>query len=198
MKAIIPSRYEPDRLRALVRSILPELEAVLILDNGHDQLPRFRSPKVIVEDARGLGLYPMWNRGRAWASGSKVAVLNDDVRLARGTLRAMAEALDDPAVGIAYPGEGRVTDSLGPYRMTGYCFAFRADAPVPDFDEGFEWWCGDTAFERAVLQAGLAVVGVPGNVRHESDSERDDWSRRPELKEAAARDVVRWAGMLAA
>lgn len=191
--AVIPTRYEPDRVMALARHIRDEVD-VLLLDNGHEPpLPR-------ALDTRGMGIYRQWNTGLAVARSlgySRVAMLNDDITIEPGTLTAMVAALADPAVGIAYPGTETVTAAGGPYLMTGFCFAFRTDLPVGPFDESWSWWCGDTAFERDVLRAGFAVVGVPGSVTNESDCERNGWARRPELEELAWQDAARWAEVVA-
>lgn len=189
---VIPSRYEPERLAKLVRSIDRD---VLVLDNGHDELPDLGKRTTVV-DARGDGIYRMWNRGVVWAREhgyDNVAILNDDVRLGRETLARLEQELRaDDECAITYPAH----DGHGPFRMTGFCFVFKAELPLPPFDESFEWWYGDTAFERAALQAGYKVTGVPAKVQHESDSERNDWARRPELKAAAERDADRWQSMV--
>jgi hypothetical protein len=198
VKAVIPSRYEPVRLAVLLMTIVDECESILVLDNGHDPtLADLSGGRITVVDARGEGLYRMWNRGREWAGVGPVAILNDDISISPGTLLAMEAALDDPTVGISYPGTETVTDPLGPYQMTGYCFAFRADLPVGPFDESWHWWCGDTAFEREVLRAGFSVKGVPGSVTNESDAEQDGWARRPELRALALEDAQRWAELVA-
>jgi hypothetical protein len=199
--AVIPTRYEPQRLAALVACVETD---VLVLDNGHE-------PPLDAVDARGLGIYAMWNRG--WDTARErgygaVALLNDDIRILPGTITVMAEALAaNPTAGVVYPDwplplsaglpsevrlevtEGTVTSD----GMTGFAFMFRTDLPVPPFVEGYGWWYGDDAFERSVRRSGYEVcriVGLP--CEHESDSERDNWARRPELREVTERDRARW------
>lgn len=204
--AVIPTRYEPERLHALLEVVtIPRL----ILDNGHEP-PLYAD----AEDARGQGIYAMWNRGWRYAIAegySAVALLNDDVRILPGTLELMELALlSDPTVGVVYPDwptplsvglpdDLRLQDTEGTVTnggMTGFCFMFRADLPVPLFDEGFGWWCGDDAFELEVRRAGYRVCRVAGlPCEHDSDSERDGWARRPELRAIADADMARWAAM---
>lgn len=203
---VIPTRYEPERLAALLEVIEGPR---LILDNGHEP-PLFAD----AEDARGQGIYAMWNRGWRYAIAEgydAVALLNDDVRILPGTIALLELALHaDHDIGVVYPDwplpldaglpdylrlqptEGTVKDG----GMTGFCFMFRTDLPVPLFDEGFGWWCGDDAFERDVRRAGLRVCRVAGlPCEHDSDSERDGWARRPDLRAIAEADLARWAAM---
>lgn len=52
--AVIPSRYEPERLRALVDIVWREVHACIVLDNGHDAL---RLPEQVrIVDSRDLGI----------------------------------------------------------------------------------------------------------------------------------------------
>lgn len=207
---MVPTRYERPRVRSLMFA-LADVD-VLVLDNGHE--PPLRWP--FAQDARGLGIYAMWNRG--WRIARErgydaVAMLNDDVRILPGTVSLLAGRLaSHRRIGVVYPDwpltlagglpeEPDLIDTTGTVAdggMTGFAFVFRADLPVPPFDEGFHWWYGDDAFERSVRAAGFRVcraVGVP--CEHESDSEADDWARRPELKELAEEDRRRWEGVAA-
>lgn len=180
---------------------------VLVLDNGHE--PPLTWP--FVEDARGLGIYAMWNRGvQAARDGGyqAVAILNDDIRIHPGTITLLAEPLlAYPTLGVVYPHWPISLDTPLPTRvkrleqttgtvtdggMTGFAFVMRANLPVR-FDEGYHWWYGDDAFVRDVLDAGFKIaraVGVP--CEHESDSEANDWARRPDLKALVELDRERW------
>lgn len=203
--AVIPTRYEPDRLAALVDVIRPECRRVILLDNGHDP------PVADGVDARGMSIYRMWNYGWELALETSpravIAFLNDDVRLLPGTLRRLAFALRDPTFGVVFPdrsrplrkGMGRPVrytvwrDPTASREMTGYCFMVRGDLPVR-FDEGYGWWYGDTQFDEDVRLAGWSVVQVDGlPVEHISDAESNDWARRPELRDVAVADGERWA-----
>lgn len=204
---VIPTRYDQPRLRRLLDVVTPEANPI-ILDNGHE--PALAGDVV---DARGMGLYSMWNLG--WQTARErhprvnVAVLNDDIRIHPGTLTMMAQALrENSRIGCVYPDvrtgfarglppQVRITaewDPAGGRSMTGFCFMFKGELPLPPFDEGMEWWYGDSEFDESVKLAGYGVARVDHlPILHVSDAETDDWARRPELKAATERDGVRWA-----
>ena len=117
--------------------------------------------------------------GRGPSAPTHIAVLNDDIAIKPGALRFMADVLDDyPDIGVVYPdvnadwdspiyrGLERTTGTWGAGGMTGFCFMFRATLGIP-FDEAYQWWYGDDAFEEAVRDAGLSVARVTGvPIRH--------------------------------
>lgn len=204
---VIPTRYEPQRVLALVDLIRTDCDEIILLDNGHEQ------PLPGSIDARGLGLYAMWNQGwqiaRSRAAKVDVAILNDDIRILPGTLRLLSHALrKDPTIGAVHPDARyplnhalphKITyttqrDPAGSRELTGYCFMFKGELPLPPFDEGMEWWYGDTEFDESVRLAGYGVARVDGvPIEHTSDAEANGWARRPELSEAIKRDGIRWA-----
>ena len=124
-------------------------------------------------------IYKWWNHMAYEArtqGATEIAILNDDIVIARGTLPAMAEAMrSDPAVGLVCPGIGTpyLAPDIGldavaacvPKRMyccfPGWNFMFPAELPVR-FDEGYHWYGGDDAFENDVRLAGYRVAGVRG------------------------------------
>lgn len=208
--AVIPSRYEPARLRKLVASIIPDAD-VIVLDNGHEPPLESWHPRLRIVDARGDGIYRMWNRGWQMAiehGPANVAVLNDDITLLPRTLRLLAIALrGDPRIGCVYP-DVSVRRAYLPSRieyttewnpagirsLTGFCFMFKGELDLPPFDEGMEWWYGDSEFDESVKLAGYGVARIDKvPISHVSDAETNDWARRPELKEAIERDGIRWA-----
>jgi hypothetical protein len=208
--AVIPSRYEPARLKVLLRVVKQEAD-VIVLDNGHEPPLVTSDPRVCLVDARGDSIYRMWNRGWEMARQRglvNVAVLNDDIVIVPGTLRLLARALRAaPRIGCVYPDASvrsgalpsRITyttewDPAGGRSMTGFCFMFRGELDLPPFDEGMEWWYGDSEFDESVKLAGYGVSRIDGvPIGHISDAELNDWARRPELKEAIERDGLRWA-----
>jgi hypothetical protein len=190
--AVIPTRYEPPALA--------ELLAVLDADKV--------TPIVLASEEFEHRIYRMWNAGvaEARAKGADyIAILNDDVGLPVGALHGLSAALAfNPDVGVVYPNEQapwgilgdsvtvqRTTGTWGGGGMTGFCFMFRAADALPAFDEGYHWWYGDDAWERAVREAGYGVarvLGVP--VRHTPNgSAWRDWQRLAPLIE---RDRARW------
>jgi hypothetical protein len=208
---VIPSRYEPARLKALLRVVKQEAE-VIVLDNGHEPPLTTTDHRVCLVDARGRGIYSMWNQG--WrmalerANPVNVAVLNDDIEILPGTITLMARALRAaPRIGCVYP-DASVRSGQLPWRiqltpewdpaggrsMTGFCFMFKGELPLPPFDEGMEWWYADSIFDEEVKKAGYGVARIDRlPIGHISDAETDDWARRPELKQAIERDGIRWA-----
>jgi hypothetical protein len=213
--AVIPSRYEPERLRSLLAVVTREADLTVIIDTGHAApVLAVPDPAVLVVPADpNASIYSWWNLGwriaLEWAPTVDVAILNDDVRLRPGTLRLLARALRSrPDVGVVYP-DARVRtteelprrvvlsverDPLGGREMTGYCFVARGELPLdPPFDEGYRWWYGDTQFDEAVRLVGFAVARVNRvPVDHASDAEADGWMRRPELREWAEEDGLRF------
>lgn len=213
--AVIPSRYEPDRLRALVEVVLPDVDLLVVVDTGHDGLELPAGPIVVLREDPDASIYRWWNAGwRAARSVSgivNVAYLNDDVVILPGTVRMLAKALRSrPDLGAVYP-DARVRTSDAPglprrvaleierdplcgREMTGYCFVARGELPLdPPFDEGYRWWFGDTQFDEVVRLLGYGVARVNRvPVDHSSDAERDGWSRRPELRDLVEEDGRRF------
>lgn len=208
---VIPSRYERARITALAEQVAKEAE-VIILDNGHE--PPLDIPGVTIVDARGDGIYKMWNRGWRMALERypvvNVAVINDDVLLKDGTITLMANALReaDEKIGCVYPDVGTgwdrdlpekidlvaEWDPAGGRSLSGFCFMFKGELPIPAFDEGMEWWYGDSEFDEEIKKAGYGVAQIRRlPIFHISDTELNDWARRPDLKEATGRDGARWA-----
>lgn len=194
--AVIPTRYQPPELAALLNVLAADHVEPIVLDS---MLHAHR-------------IYRMWNYGVEIARGrgaTEIAVLNDDVTLLPHSLPLMATALRaGPEVAVVYPDENAsfaaplpVTPALeatqgtwGAGGMTGFAFMFRAELPLPPFDEGFGWWYGDDAWEAAVRGLGYSVcrvVGVP--VRHmPNGSAARDWDRLAPIVE---RDRARWERM---
>jgi len=195
--AVIPTRYRPPELAALLAVLAGDRVAVHVMDS----------------DLFAHRIYAMWNAGALvarMAGADSIAILNDDVEILPGTLPVMAEALlSAPGVGVVYPDVNaawalppsidleRTEGTWGAGGMTGFCFMLRADGPLPAFDEGYHWWYGDDAFEAGVRSAGLAVARVRGlPVRHAPNgSASRDWGRLGPLIE---QDRARWEGRVTA
>lgn len=209
--AVIPTRYEPARLRKLLKVVVPDADRTLVMDNGHKE-PLILPIGAERIDCAGLGLYRMWNEGWRLAREDgpvNVAILNDDIRILPGTLPLLARALrSDETIGAVYPDASTSLrrglpkdislttdwDPAGGRNLTGFCFMFKGELPLPPFDEGMEWWYGDTEFDESVRLAGYGVSRVDRvPIQHKSDAETNDWARNPALKEAIERDGKRWA-----
>lgn len=190
--AVIPTRFHPPELDRLLDVLRTDGVIPLVLNSAD-------------YDHR---IYRMWNVGVARAKaehpGCTVAVLNDDIEILPGTLPTLARALAaHPELGVIYPewsfadpSSMRVAEPTIEYTegghpqggMTGFCFVFR-DGPA--FDEGYNWWYGDNAFEAAVRSSGRLIgraVGVA--VRHHLDGSASRvWE---ELQPLIAADRTRW------
>lgn len=189
--AVIPTRFAPPPLATLLD--------VLAADGVRTML--WQSEDF---DHR---IYAMWNAGTRWARGlgaTEIAILNDDITIQPGTLPLLAKALrSEPDLAVVYPDVNgrlpmpteitvqRTEGSWSRGGMTGFCFMFRAELPLPEFDEGYHWWYGDDAFEEGVRAAGYGVgrvVGVP--IAHSPDgSAHRVWD---ELAPLIAQDRARW------
>jgi mannosyltransferase OCH1-like enzyme len=144
---------------------------------------------------------------------TEIAVLNDDIELGKGSLPALARALrsDDELavispfcgkpVQVSSPGrlvytEGLWDDEEGGRRMphpgmTPFCFMFKAELPLPKFDESFKWWIGDNLFEQQVRDAGYRLACASGIFvkHHTSSSGKKRWS---ELTPIVQQDNQHW------
>lgn len=144
-----------------------------------------RDPRFRLIPAAGRGIYEMWTSGVIVArlqhrDAVNVAILNNDLFLAPGTIGHLADALrSDPGLWAVYPdydrplAAGVKLDGLGytagTYRhggLSGFCFMVAGERLnwSPLIDPTFHWWGGDDdlAFEiesRGGKQA--RVRGLP-------------------------------------
>lgn len=192
ISAVIPTRYHPPELELLL--------AILDIDEVDTHL--------MDSEEYGHKIHAMWNAGvRASDGADFIAILNDDITILPGTLPLMANVLaEQPTIGIVYPHHGAPLTGLpetieiqlteGSARvggMTGFCFMFRTDAGFPPFDEAYNWWYGDDAFEEAVRKAGYGV----GRINRLPLHHIGDGSARfhqAELAPLIAADEARWFG----
>lgn len=190
--AVIPTRYRPPQLAILLH----------ILDEDGIDIHLMES------EGYGHKIHRMWNAGVEMSAGADyVAILNDDIEILHGTLPMMANVLEkQPTIGVVYPHNGAPLTSLpdtveiqlteGSARvggMTGFCFMFRTDAGFPPFDEEYNWWFGDDAFEEAVRKMGYGVGRINAlPIAHvPSQSARFHWD---DLAPLIRQDERRWYG----
>lgn len=193
--AVIPTLYRPPTLGPLLSVLEADgVETILIDTKG-------REPAI----------YRWWNEGVRQArflEADHIAVLNDDIRVAPGTMAHMAAVLDaNPDLGIVYPEGGTprpipadlavertegLWHSAANRGMVGWCFMIPASLPIP-FDERYRWWAGDDAFEESVRRAGMGVGCAVGlTVEHlESYSAPKRWGDLQPLVDA---DRAIWYG----
>ncbi len=165
--AVIPTRFRPPTLT--------ELMWVL----GRDQVRAI----VLESEQYDHRIHCMWNVGVARAreeGATEIAVLNDDITILPGTLPLLARALrSDPGLAIVYPDvqaewclpttfdleltSGIITEDA----MTGFCFMFRAELPLPPFNEKYFYHYGEAEFEEITRRMGYQVARVRGvPIRH--------------------------------
>jgi hypothetical protein len=189
--AVIPTRFHPPELDALLQVL------------GDDGV----NIHVIHSNLYDHAIYRMWNVGTRSArkkGATEIAILNDDITILPGTLPAMAEALrSDERTAVVYPdiradfsgphwtGLESTVGTWGADGMTGFCFMFKAELPLPAFDESYGWWYGDDRFESDVRAAGYGVARVTGiPIRHTANgSASRDWER---LGPLVMQDRARW------
>jgi GT2 family glycosyltransferase len=211
----IPTLDALRTLKPLVTRLLrdPEVEALLILDNGHRRPSAKnwfravdRDPRVHVVDARGWSLHRMWNWGREWATANGhgfYGAYNDDLVVPADLTSELAAALRrDPALWLVAPEwtrslssgvdlTGEVRRVQGTQRhggISGWCWLMRADAPVPPIDEQFEWWYGDCDLAEQIRLAGgeLGIVeGLPVDHKAETTARHHPWTRKAIVRDGA-------------
>lgn len=192
----IPFLDELERTRSVVDAVLadPVVDLLILDDNGSttigDLVELEADPRVRLNIRgrleNGLSLYTVWNAAVAAAHeldpGRPVnlAFLNNDVRLAPGTIRVLADELRSapPEIAAVYPDyrrplEAGVADfALTPTRgtwskkgLSGFAFMVRAELvgwTVPLFDERYRLIYGDGDFVEELELAGLTAARVDG------------------------------------
>jgi GT2 family glycosyltransferase len=185
--AIIPTHNRPQQLAALVGSLGPQVDHILVLDNASQppvdwsKLAAAALPatvEVLRDPQQPPHLYRFWNvlfdavAEHAKASGYEawdVAVLNDDAIVPSGWFDVCSTVMrgHDTAV-IAHTGtvpvhRHELLDAY-PYprekRMCPWAFVIRGEAGLRA-DESMAWWFGDDDLCRQAIDAG-GVIAVPG------------------------------------
>jgi len=198
---VIPVR---DQLH-LTRSIVEQLslqsgwDKCWILDNGSEDDTWGYLSTLSGQDGRyqpvtaiGAGIYEMWDEGFRLAvtqGAEAVAILNNDLMLAPGTVDGLRNALlENRNAWISYPDYTNESPECplsyevtkGTYRhggMSGFCFMLRTECIdwSPLVDPRFKWWGGDDDIAFEVEKRGgeqVRVVGLPvthlmeGTARH--------------------------------
>lgn len=193
----IPFLDELERTRSVAESVLadPTVDLLLLDDNGSSSLERKLGDLDLDDRVRiarrgrledGLSLYEVWNDAIVAAHELdpgrpvNVAILNNDVRLAPGTVGHLADALRSapPRIAAVYPDYRRPLDAgvdlygLTPTRgtwskkgLSGFAFMLRAElvgSTVPFFDTRYRLIYGDGDFVEELERAGLTAARVDG------------------------------------
>lgn len=198
---VVPVRDAIEHTRAFLGCMREQaVDSILVLDNGSKRPTReliaAHGDRFVERvDARGLGIYEMWNLGFGLASAggaANVLMSNNDVLLPDGGVEALSTALravdgvwatypdyDWPWARGYVPRGIRYTEGvLGDGGLFGACFMLRGEAipwePLVS-DPAYEWWFGDNHLARQIREEGgrqARVVGLPvahvneGTARH--------------------------------
>lgn len=181
---VIPTRGDhPDLLADIIASSGLPAARIVIVSNGPRALSLANVPATVLVDIGERNIHRWWNRGIDWlvARGARrIAVLNDDVRIAGDTLAKLADALGpDLTVAPTLALAGRKGSP------SGHCWMLNTTHGIRP-DESYTWWCGDLQLQADAATAG-GVVRVPGaycqHLHHNQATVAD-----PELSAAGAAD----------
>lgn len=215
---IVPVRDQPKLTeRFLVCMRGQAFDEILVLDNGCKRATSKiladaadADARLSIIEARGLGIYEMWNLGFSIAEQHEqpvsILVSNNDVELPPGALDRLDAALrSDEELWAVYPDyDARWTNTPRTHGMRrgrgvardgglyGPCFLVAADRLPwrPLISSPYEWWFGDNHLARQIEEEGgrhARLVGLPvlhaneGTARH-----------HPETIAMRNRDRKRW------
>jgi GT2 family glycosyltransferase len=181
--AAIPVRNELEWTQPLVESILASNDAdqVWLFDNGSTDGTFEWATHLASTDARftvsqrpSARLYGMWNEmvSRAtFIENSMLAILNNDIRLARGALRRMSLGMHGHDLGFVDrqlddTGVGEVRAMPAHWgQTTGHAFMLRSSFWVGEpyaIDPGLRIWWGDDDISRRAQARGARLCIVEG------------------------------------
>ncbi|HMG62445.1 MAG TPA: hypothetical protein VK599_05810 [Streptosporangiaceae bacterium] len=214
--AVVPTRDRHDMLRDCINSVIDQVDAVYVIDNGSsppidpDQWPPSEtgSPRVMsaIVELDPPNISRLWNLGLELAEyGHRyagwhpwephdVVVLNSDVVVPPGWADALSAAMRATRAVLAYPDQfgGReqiLHAEAAPVdlRQRITGYAYMLRGEAGlRLDESMAWWFSDDDLDWRARQAGGALL-VPGiPVQHLDPNGSTD--ARPELQEQAARD----------
>ena len=192
VSVIIPTKSNVAGLMSLLGDVLADVSAhhICVIIDGEDANRAVPDLPMTVERhvvPLGSGIHHMWNLGlRSVVPGSHVVFLNDDVRLDKDCLTALAESLDsDPTIGLICPNYSsvdlcehrEVSDTCrsrydGSGGMAGFAMMLSSDlVPRWKFDENLRWWYGDDDLLRWVartMQRRAVISSTTRCIHHDS------------------------------
>lgn len=213
--AVIPTRDRHAMLADCVDSVVDQVDAVYIIDNGSEppidpmqwplgEVATFVGSAVV--ELNPPNISRLWNVGLELAEYSRghagwnpwepfdVAVLNSDVIVPPGWVEAMSGAMRATRAVLAYPDQFGGDRSIlhtepGPVdlrqRITGYAYMLRGEARLR-LDESMAWWYSDDSLDWEARGKGGSLL-VPGiPVQHLHPNESTE--ARPELSAQAGQD----------
>ena len=205
--AVIPARDRHDLLADCINSVVDQVDSVIVIDNLSnppvDPEPWHGNVGVVSLPIDPPNISTLWNVGlsladsqahRAGAEQWDIAVLNSDVTVPPGWVKAMSDQMRLTPAALAYPDQNGGTDLLlhsraEPIdlrqRITGYAYMLRGEHGLR-LDESMAWWYSDDDLDWRARQQGGALL-VPGlAVEHRAPNVSTH--ERPELLEQTGRD----------
>jgi len=205
--AVIPTRDRHAMLHDCIRSVVKQVDHVIIVDNQseppilNEDLPWGCS--VVTAPMDPPNISALWNIGlqladalalQNFAPHWDIAVLNSDVIVPDGWVNTLSTAMRSTTAVLAYPdqcgGKAQILHTqAGPIdlrqRITGYAYMLRGETGLR-LDETMAWWFGDDDLDWEARQRGgaLLVPGIPVEHREPNVST----NARPELAEQTGRD----------
>jgi hypothetical protein len=210
--AVIPTRDRHDMIADCIRSVIDQVDRVIVIDNLSsppiDPEPWHGKVGVVSVPIDPPNISTLWNVGLALTDASAhveqadrwdIAVLNSDVVVPAGWIDALSTAMRATTAVLAYPDQhgGRqqiLHTKAGPIdlrqRITGYAYLLRGETGLR-LDESLAWWYGDDNLDWEAREKGGALL-VPGlAVEHRCPN--GSMYERPELQEQAGRDRATFA-----
>jgi len=154
---VIPTADRHQYLEAIFEnSEVLKNQIVIVRTTSGENIPEVHN----IWDLEDFNIHRWWNKGINFAqdNGAKfVAVLNDDVQVAKGSLQKIVWGMKDSGADIGYP-EPSYSD------ICGYAWVLRIDSKVRP-DEQFRWWFGDNDIRKQAI-ANNGYVSVPCDIKH--------------------------------
>lgn len=205
--AVIPARDRHDLLADCIRSVIDQVDTIIVVDN-------LSNPPVDIDPWHGKvrcvwapldppNISTLWNIGitladtaaaRAGTGQWDIAVLNSDVVVPPGWISSLSTAMRSTTAVLAYPdqhgGQQQILHTRAEpidlrQRITGYAYMLRGEAGLR-LDESLAWWYGDDDADWRAREMGGALL-IPGlAVEHRCPN--ISTNERPQLAEQAGRD----------
>jgi len=188
---------EPDH-RIIVQQTIDSLQEseddfeLIIIDDGSPLMAGFLEDwaDTFIQHETNLGIAPGWNDGLKAAKGEYIVIINDDIMVPEKWLRRMSKVLDSvPEAGVVGPMSAGPDELPGyydkePYEdarfFPGYCFMFKRDRWLEEFDTRFvpynfedaDMWTRIMKTGLKLYRAPLAIWHKEGDVVHKMQYQR--------------------------
>lgn len=197
--AAIPVKNQIKWTAPLVESLLlaDDLMEVWIYDNGSTDMTKewvhsraLLDSRLMYKDMSHMRLYDMWSHMIKTASeipDSRLAILNNDIRLPHMALKTMAERMDgyqiaciDRTVRASEPIEDLIPVPAWWGEKTGWCFmldpSFWNNEEYPIHPNFRIWWGDDDLFRRAQVRGGNICIVKGVGCDHWEQSSNSEYS----------------------